>query len=192
MQLTGRLCVSLVICFLRVVLLRISRTLKLAIYTTGSFEAGINVLLAIVSEDKGDRFSQRCATHLLISEPKRLSPILPNYHVHKDDRIMQVQDWIDSNFQNFIRIADLAQMFNFSERNLKRRFSLATGTSVNKYIQEVRVDKAKKMLLTTEATIKDIAIAVGYENDSFFSRLFKKITGLTPAKWRGNDSLTRQ
>ena len=157
------------------------------IYTTGSFEAGINVLLAIVAEDKGDRFSQRCATHLLISEPGRLSPILPNYHIHKDERVTEVQDWIDSHFQNIIRIVNLAKMFNFSERNLKRRFSLATGTSINKYIQEVRVDKAKKLLLATEKTIKDISIEVGYENDSFFSRLFKKRTGMNPAKWRSSD-----
>jgi len=157
------------------------------IYTTGSFEAGINVLLGIVAEDKGDRFSQRCATHLLISEPGKLTPILPNYHIHKDERITEVQDWIDGHFQNVIRIVDLANMFNFSERNLKRRFSQATGISINKYVQEVRVDKAKKLLLATEKSIKDISIEVGYENDSFFSRLFKLKTDMTPSKWRSSD-----
>jgi len=157
------------------------------IYTTGSFEAGINVLLGIVAEDKGDRFSQRCATHLLISEPGKLSPILPHYHIHKDERITQVQDWIDGHFQQSILIIDLANMFNFSERNLKRRFSQATGISINKYIQEVRIDKAKKLLLATEKSIKDISFEVGYENDSFFSRLFKTKTGMTPSKWRTND-----
>jgi len=85
-----------------------------------------------------------------------------------------VQDWIDSNFNNAINVVNLAKSFNFSERNLKRRFSFAAGISVSEYVQEVRVDKAKKLLLATEQTVKDISIAVGYENDSFFSRLFKK------------------
>jgi len=157
------------------------------IYTTGSFEAGINVLLGIVAGDKGDHFSQRCATHLLISEPSKLSPILPHYHIHNDERVTEVQDWIDGHFQQVIRIVDLAKMFNFSERNLKRRFSQATDISINKYVQEVRVDKAKKLLLATEESIKNISFEVGYENDSFFSRLFKRKTGMTPSKWRSSD-----
>ena len=154
------------------------------IYTTGSFEAGINVLLSLVAEDKGDRFSQLCATHLLISEPQQLAPILPAFRNHNDNRISEVQDWIDRNFQRNIRILELSKMFNFSERNLKRRFLNAAGTAINRYVQEVRLDKAKKLLLTTELTVKDISAEVGYENDSFFTRLFKKNTGLTPAKWR--------
>jgi len=155
------------------------------LYTTGSFEAGINVLLNIVAEDKGDRFSQLCATHLLISEPNQVAPALPAFRNHNDNRISQVQDWIDQNFKKNIRILDLAQKFSFSERNLKRRFLNAAGLAVNRYIQEVRIEKAKKLLLTTEQTVKEISIEVGYENDSFFTRLFKKNTGMTPAKWRG-------
>ncbi|XQF93949.1 helix-turn-helix domain-containing protein (plasmid) [Pseudoalteromonas espejiana] len=60
-------------------------------------------------------------------------------------------------------------------RNLKRRFSQATGISINKYVQEVRIDKAKKQLLATDKTVNEISVDVGYENSSFFSRLFKSI-----------------
>lgn len=158
-----------------------------SIFTTGSLEACIDVLLAIVAKDKGDRFSQMCATHLLVSDPSKLSPILPSYHNHRDNRIGQVQEWINNNFQKNSGIAEIAIKFGFSNRNLNRRFQQATGTPINRYVQEVRVDKAKKLLLTTQKTIKCISIEVGYENDSFFSRLFKKSTGLTPAKWRVNN-----
>jgi AraC-like DNA-binding protein len=81
------------------------------------------------------------------------------------------------------RIADLAQQFNFSERNLKRRFQLATQISPNQYLQQVRVDKAKKLLLTTDMKIQQIAYEVGYENVSFFIRIFKKVTACTPTQW---------
>jgi YesN/AraC family two-component response regulator len=54
-------------------------------------------------------------------------------------------------------------------------------------VQEVRIDKAKKLLLSTDKTVNEISINVGYENSSFFTRLFKKNTGLTPAKWRKNE-----
>jgi AraC-like DNA-binding protein len=81
------------------------------------------------------------------------------------------------------RIADLAQQFSFSERNLKRRFQLATQISPNQYLQQVRVDKAKKLLLTTDMKIQQIAYEVGYENVSFFIRIFKKVTACTPTQW---------
>lgn len=81
------------------------------------------------------------------------------------------------------RFADLAQQFNFSERNLKMRFQLATQISPNQYLQQVRVDKAKKLLLTTDMKIQQIAYEVGYENVSFFIRIFKKVTACTPTRW---------
>lgn len=154
------------------------------IYTTSTFEAGIDVLLAIVAKDKGDQFSQKCATHLLVAEPHKLSPILPQSLEHDDLNVLAVQNWIVLNSSQNIKIIDLAKKFNFSERNLKRRFSLAAGTSINKYIQAVRLDKAKKLLLATDKSVKEISLEVGYENDSFFTRLFKKNTGTTPSKWR--------
>lgn len=157
------------------------------IYTTGSFEAGISVLLGIVAKDKGDRFSQQCATHLLISDSNKLNLILPQFNNHRDEKINEIQDWINNHSSGLITIHGLAKQFNFSERNLKRRFSQATGISINKYVQEVRIDKAKKQLLATDKTVSEISVDVGYENSSFFSRLFKKSTGLTPAKWRKND-----
>lgn len=154
------------------------------IYATSTFEAGIDVLLAIVAKDKGDRFSQICATHLLVAEPHKLSPILPQYLEHDDLNVLAVQDWITLNSSKNIKIIDLAKKFNFSERNLKRRFLLAAGISINKYTQEIRLDKAKKLLLTTDKSVKEISLEVGYENDSFFTRLFKKNTGTTPSNWR--------
>ncbi|GLX79364.1 AraC family transcriptional regulator [Thalassotalea insulae] len=154
------------------------------VYTTGSFEAGIDVLLKLVAEVKGDRFSQLCATHLLLFEPQKLTPFLAEYRAHNDKRISLIQDWIDSNFQNHVLITELAKMFGFSERNIKRRFQKSTSVSIIRYLQDVRIDKAKKLLLSTEKSIKDVSIEVGYENDSFFSRLFKRSTGVTPAVWR--------
>lgn len=81
------------------------------------------------------------------------------------------------------RFADPAQQFNFSERNLKRRFQLATQISLNQYLQHARVDKAKKLLLTTDIMIQQIAYEVGYGNVSFFIRIFKKLTACTPTQW---------
>lgn len=153
------------------------------IYTTGTLLGTFDALLGIVAQQKGDYFAQLCASHLLMHAPQELNPVLPNFRNHCDEAVLQVQDWLDINFSQENRIADLAKQFNFSERNLKRRFQLATQISPNQYLQQVRVDKAKKLLLTTEMNVQQIAYAVGYENVSFFIRVFNKITGCTPSQW---------
>ncbi|WP_225761817.1 GlxA family transcriptional regulator [Acinetobacter sp. Marseille-P8610] len=153
------------------------------IYTTGTLLGTFDALLGIVAQQKGDYFAQLCASHLLMHAPQELNPVLPNFRNHCDEAVLQVQDWLDINFSQENRIADLAKQFNFSERNLKRRFQLATQISPNQYLQQVRVDKAKKLLLTSEMNVQQIAYLVGYENVSFFIRVFKKITGCAPSQW---------
>ncbi|ENX57601.1 MULTISPECIES: GlxA family transcriptional regulator [Acinetobacter] len=153
------------------------------IYTTGTLLGTFDALLGIVAQQKGDYFAQLCASHLLMHAPQELNPVLPNFRNHCDEAVLQVQDWLDINFPQENRIADLAKQFNFSERNLKRRFQLATQISPNQYLQQVRVDKAKKLLLTTEMNVQQIAYAVGYENVSFFIRVFNRIAGVTPRQW---------
>ena len=67
---------------------------------------------------------------------------------------------------------------------LKRRFKAATGTSLISYVQNLRIEDAKRLLESEETPFDDIALGVGYENTAFFRRLFKRCTGLTPGQYR--------
>ena len=156
------------------------------ITSTGTLNATFDALLSMLTELKGNNFAQYCAAHLLVTEVSQLSPIIPNSRNHDDDAIFSVQEWLETNFQQHMPIPQLAAQFGFSERNLKRRFTAATNRSLNQYLQEVRIDKAKKLLITSTLNIKQIAYEVGYENDGFFSRIFKASTGNTPRQWRNN------
>ncbi|XQF93950.1 DJ-1/PfpI family protein (plasmid) [Pseudoalteromonas espejiana] len=100
------------------------------IYTTGSFEAGISVLLGIVAKDKGDRFSQQCATHLLISDSNKLNLILPQFNNHRDEKINEIQDWINNHSSGLITIHELAKQFNFSEPQFKKTI-FASNRNIN-------------------------------------------------------------
>lgn len=155
-----------------------------SIWTTGTLDGGFDALLEIVAQDCGDHFSQLCAAHLLVSDPRRLSPLLPGHRNHDDEAILEAQDWIESRHAEAVTIEGMANEVGLTERTMKRRFRLATGLSPNVYVQKVRIDKAKKLLLTTSMAMKEIAYAVGYENVSFFVRLFKRQVGYTPAQWR--------
>lgn len=93
-------------------------------------------------------------------------------------------DGIESHHAESLTIERMCREAGMAERTLKRRFQLTTQVSPNVYVQKVRIDKAKKLLLATDAPIKAIASEVGYENVSFFVRLFKTQVGQTPAQWR--------
>lgn len=70
------------------------------------------------------------------------------------------------------------------ERTLKRRFKRATGVSLIEYLQNLRVEEAKRLLESGDLPTDEVGHAVGYEDASFFRRLFKRLTGLTPGRYR--------
>lgn len=154
------------------------------IWTTGSLNGGFDALLEVIAQDRGGQFAQLCATHLLVSPPEKLNPVLPGHRNHYDDAILQAQEWIESHYAQAITIERMGREVGMTERTFKRRFQLATGLSPNRYVQKVRVEKTKKLLLATDLSIKAIAYEVGYENVSFFVRVFKTQVGMTPAQWR--------
>ncbi|MEB4805450.1 helix-turn-helix domain-containing protein [Pseudomonas aeruginosa] len=155
------------------------------LYTTGSLGGCFDALLEIIARERGDRFSQLCATHLLVADAQRQSPILPGRRNHRDESILALQDWIEANHAEPLGLERMAAQAGLALRTLKRRFGAATGLSPIRYLQQVRVDRAKKLLLATPLSIREIAYEVGYENVSFFVRLFRKEAGDTPSHWRG-------
>lgn len=161
------------------------------IWSTGSLMGGFDALLEILALDRGDAFAQQVATHLLVSAPEKLTPLLPGHRNHCDNAMLTLQEWIETHHAHDLTIERMGQEVGMAERTLKRRFHAATGLSPNVYLQKVRVDKAKKLLLATDQSIKAIAYEVGYENVSFFVRVFKTHAGQTPALWRQGEVRTQ-
>ncbi|WP_284313156.1 helix-turn-helix domain-containing protein [Labrys miyagiensis] len=84
----------------------------------------------------------------------------------------------------------LAAEFNVSRRTLDRKLSLI-GTSCVELLDQVRLSRAQRLLAAGDAPLSDIAFALGYSEQSAFTRFFKRTTGLSPRKWRevvANDS----
>lgn len=81
-------------------------------------------------------------------------------------------------------IASYAAEIGISENYLSRLVKKATGRSVGAWIDIVRIQRAKRLLSVTEDSVIDIAASVGIEDQSYFSRLFKKETGMTPTAFR--------
>lgn len=103
---------------------------------------------------------------------------------HTDNKILEAQEWMENNLRDTISIEAMAKEAGMSPRHFNRRFKSATGETVTKYLQLVRVDAAKVDLVNTNLPFEEISLNRGYENVSFFRRVFKKNTSLTPSEYR--------
>ena len=103
---------------------------------------------------------------------------------HNDSIARRCEDWLREHFRDADALAKVTELSAIPERTLKRRFKAATGSSLIEYLQNLRVEEAKRLLESTELPMEDISEQAGYSDTSFFRRLFKRLTGLTPSKYR--------
>ncbi len=103
---------------------------------------------------------------------------------HADAAVRHAENWLSENFRKPHAVSAVVKVCRVPERTLKRRFKTATGCSLISYVQNLRIEEAKRILETGGLRLEDIAAGVGYENPAFFRRLFRRCTGLSPAQYR--------
>ncbi len=103
---------------------------------------------------------------------------------HADSVVRTCEKWLEDHFREQGAIPRVVERANIPERTLKRRFKIATGSSLIDHLQNLRVEEAKRLLEALEMPVDEISFDVGYEDPSFFRRLFKRRTGLTPSQYR--------
>lgn len=99
-----------------------------------------------------------------------------------------VKRYIKANYNKDISLNSLAEMVYLNTSYLSTIFKAETGCGINKYIKNIRMEKAKEMLLTTNMKISDIGFSVGFRNDSYFVKSFRDHFGKTPEKVRNMES----
>ena len=98
--------------------------------------------------------------------------------------ITRVMDYIKNNYASQLNNEMLSSMSGYHEYHLNRLFVKYTGTSIHKYILNIRINEAKKMLLTTEHSLATIAENVGFNSNTHFSSYFKQVMGISPLEFR--------
>jgi transcriptional regulator GlxA family with amidase domain len=105
---------------------------------------------------------------------------------------MRCQEWIALNYATAAPVIAMMRIVGLPERPFMRRFAAATGMSPLEYVHRLRIEEAKQMLETADAPLEDVAAEVGYQDPSFFSRLFRRRVGMTPAHYRRRFSSLRR
>jgi YesN/AraC family two-component response regulator len=98
--------------------------------------------------------------------------------------VISVKEYIDKNYSEDLWLTGLSRKFNAESSYLSRTFKNIVGENLMFYIAKTRVEKAKILLRKNELSITDIALLVGYGDYSYFSRVFRKIAGLSPREYR--------
>src|SRR5208337_2871405 len=122
--------------------------------------------------------AQAIAVHLarnyaeVIEEPRSNSPSLPGF------KLRQITDWMAEHVADEFNLERLAAKAGLSKFHFIRLFKTATGLSPSHYLQNLRLDKAKRLLRETKQSVVAVGLDVGYANPSHFARIFRRGTGL--------------
>jgi transcriptional regulator GlxA family with amidase domain len=109
---------------------------------------------------------------------------LASFSQTEDAVINSCQAWIADNYRTASPVAAMTRLSGLAERTFVRRFRDATGMTPLDYVHALRLEEAKQMLETSEQSIEAIANEVGYEDTSFFGRLFRRKVGIAPGQYR--------
>jgi len=105
----------------------------------------------------------------------------------KMTQIRPAIDFIDIHYDRPLTLADIAKAAFLSVSRLAHLFKEQMGITIIDYLTSVRIDHARRLLLTTEKSCSIICFEVGYNNQSYFTRIFKETVGMTPRQFRENN-----
>lgn len=108
-----------------------------------------------------------------------------NYIPTKNNEIIKkAMIYISKNFQLNITLDEVADYVHLHPSYFSTLFKQSIGSSFKEYVNMVRIEESKRLLLNTDYSIINIALAVGFEDQSYFTKVFKKYTGVTPKQYR--------
>ncbi|WP_298840554.1 helix-turn-helix domain-containing protein [Clostridium sp.] len=115
---------------------------------------------------------------------KNLITYISSYKRSKNiDVVEKVKKYIENNYMNDVSLDKLAHYISMSSFYLSRIFSKVEGTNIKEYIIKIRMEKAKSMLIEGKKSVKQIAFEVGYLDQNYFSKAFKKYTNISPKEY---------
>ncbi|MDO7487539.1 response regulator [Peribacillus frigoritolerans] len=102
-------------------------------------------------------------------------------------RIEDIVSYVEKYYMEELSLEKLSNVFFLSREHISRKFKQKTGMLLSKYITKLRTDQAKRWLRETEKSIYSISLMLGYQDEKYFSKLFKKVVGMTPFEYRNGE-----
>lgn len=157
------------------------------LYCSAGANAGLDLSLYLVEKLCGRQTAIQAAKTLILDLGREKQSPYISYlfsRHHGDPLVRKAQEWIEAHYTQAIDYEQLADKFRMSRRSMERLFKQATGTTPLGYLQQLRVETAKHLLEDGNQTFSEITYQVGYEDISFFRKVFVRLTGLRPKEYQ--------
>lgn len=162
-------------------------------WTSAGMLAGIDLALALIENDHGRQLALDVARFMVLVLRRQSGQTQFSTHLMadatEDSRIRRVQLHIWENPNEDYSIGKLARYAAMSERSLERRFKEVTGTTIFRYIEDVRLSLARRLLETSSLPIQAIASRSGFGTAKTLRRAFARRLGVSPSDYRDNFGL---
>ncbi|GAA6207595.1 GlxA family transcriptional regulator [Cognatishimia sp. WU-CL00825] len=158
--------------------------------TTAGGMASIDLMLKLIADDYGEDLANSVADQLIYSsirtdqDAQRLS--VPTRIGVRHPKLSQVIQMMEKNIEEPVSPSDLAQMVGMSTRQLERLFRRYLDRSPKRYYMELRLQKARNLLMQTDMSVINVALACGFSSPSHFSKCYRSHYEVTPYRERGS------
>jgi AraC family transcriptional regulator, glycine betaine-responsive activator len=163
--------------------------------TTAGGTASIDLMLKLIADDHGEELANAVADQLIYSsirtdqDTQRLSiPTRIGVRHPKLSRVIQI---MEQSIEEPISPATLARDVGLSTRQLERLFRRYLDRSPKRYYMELRLQKARNLLMQTDMSVINVALACGFASPSHFSKCYRAHYGTTPYRERGTQGAAR-
>ncbi|WP_433310293.1 GlxA family transcriptional regulator [Micromonospora sp. CA-269861] len=163
------------------------------VWTSGGVTAGIDLALAVVAADHGAPVAQQIARWLVMflhrpgQQTQFSGPVWLERATEK--RVAAVQRAIEADPTATHRVDDLAAQFAMSPRHFQRLFARETGLTVGRYLTELRLESAKRLLVQSDLALDAVAARSGFGSAESLRRVFGERLGTTPGAFRERFSM---
>ena len=160
--------------------------------TTAGGTSSIDLLLKLIADEHGEKLASAVADQMIYSsirtdqDTQRLS--VPTRIGVRHPKLAQVIQMMEANIEEPISPAILARDAGMSTRQLERLFRRYLSRSPKRYYMELRLQKARNLLMQTDMTVINVALACGFSSPSHFSKCYRAHYNTTPYRERGTQS----
>jgi len=161
-------------------------------YTSAGITAGVDLALALIEEDHGARVALAVARDLVVylkrpgGQEQYSEPL--QFQMKSSDRLSDLAPWIGAHLHQDLSVEALAEKACLSPRHSSRRFKTAFGATPGGFVDNLRLDEARRRLSVSGVTIESVAESVGFASADSFRRVFERRFGIAPSIYRGRFS----
>jgi transcriptional regulator GlxA family with amidase domain len=157
------------------------------LYTSGGATSTFHLLLHLVYNHCSREMSIRIAKIFAIDMDRETQAYFSTFQPsrnHNDELVATAQQKIESSYHDTGTIEEMIKDIPASRRNMVRRFKQVTGITPIEYLQQTRIEAAKKLLLQTRLQMTEVIYNTGYNDPKAFRKVFRKTVGMTPSEYR--------